>query len=41
LPAGAAVQLQLRVRNHGGGDASPFRISAHVSINTSISGVDP
>ncbi len=41
LPAGAAVQLQLRVRNHGGGDASPFRVSAHVSTNVTITGTDP
>lgn len=41
LAPGAAVQLQLRVRNEGGGSASPFRVSAHVSTNTTITATDP
>jgi hypothetical protein len=41
LAPGAAVQLQLRVRNEGGGSSSPFRVTAHVSTNTTITASDP
>jgi hypothetical protein len=41
LQAGDAVQLQLRVRNAGGGHASGFRVALHLSTDTTISATDP